>query len=577
MPIVVLAPEVAAEIAAGEVIERPASAVKELVENALDAGATAVSVEIERGGLDLIRVTDDGRGMSAAELALAIQRHATSKLRTAADLQGVLTLGFRGEALPSLAAAGELTIRSRAAGAMGGAEIDVREGRPGPVVAVGAPAGTSVTLRDLFGRQPARRKFLRTSAGETAQIAQLLSQLALAYPSVRFALTVDGRTTLSTSGGGDRREVAGRVFGAAAGRRLLEVGDGDEPGISVEGLVSPPDLSRGTRSAVHLTVNGRVVQSRRLTFAVESAYETLLTTGRHPIAVIEVRLAPEELDVNVHPTKAEVRFRDERAVFRAVQGAVRRAVIGGAPVPRLGPAGADGATAAEAAVGEPSLWGAQASPNQVVIMSGTVESGTPEETPRSVGETLPLVRVVGQVGSTYIVGEGPDGMYLIDQHAAHERVLYEQLVAQRHGAAVETQGLLAPVNVELTAAQGAVFGAAQAGLAELGFDVEPFGERAVVVRSVPAVYRGRDPGASVAELLEALAAPEAASPEGADRATMTVACHAAVRAGMTLALEEMRALIRQLERCRSPRTCPHGRPTVMHLSATTLDREFRRR
>ncbi|MGE0540049.1 MAG: DNA mismatch repair endonuclease MutL [Dehalococcoidia bacterium] len=565
MPIVVLAPDVAAEIAAGEVIERPASVVKELVENALDAGATSIAVEIDRAGLDLIRVTDDGCGMSADELALAVQRHATSKLRCADDLRGIVTLGFRGEGLPSMAAAADLSIRSRVRESAAAWQIDVLDAQVRQPKPAGGPAGTSVSVRDLFARQPARRKFLRTPSGETAQIAQVVTQCALAYPQIRFALTVDGRRTFETSGSADLRDVAARVFGVAAAAQLLAVGGGDlDRIVHVSGLVSPPDLSRPTRAGISVFVNGRWVQSRRLVYAIESAYETLLGSNRHPLAVIDVRLPPEELDVNVHPTKAEVRFRDERAVFAAVQRAVRAVVAGEAPVPQLAafPAVVGTSSDAEASTAPPQLWDIQQEPHPVA-------GDTPRPRP-----AVPLLRVIGQMGTTYIIAESAEGMYLIDQHAAHERVLYERILAQRATSSPEIQGLLSPAVLETTPTQAAVVGGAVEALRSLGFDIEPFGDGALAIRAVPAVLAGRDISRTLADLLDALAAPDAAPV--ADRAPMTLACHAAVRAGMSMALEEMRELVRLLETCDSPRTCPHGRPTMMHLSAAALDREFRR-
>jgi DNA mismatch repair protein MutL len=562
MPIVVLPPAVAAEIAAGEVIERPASVVKELIENALDAGATAIAVEIERGGVHLIRVTDDGCGMTAAELALAVQRHATSKLRTADDLRGVLTLGFRGEGLPSMAAAADLHIRSRVPGPTAGAAIEVLDGLPHPPRPSAGPPGTSVTVRNLFGRQPARRKFLRSQGAETAQVAQLVSMMALAYPQVRFSLSVDGRRTLETSGSADLRDVAGRVFGVSAAAGLLEMGGTLDRDVHVSGLVGPAELTRPSRSGMSVFVNGRWIQSRRLIYAIESAYESMLPAGRHPIAVVDVRLPPEDLDVNVHPTKAEVRFRDERAVFAAVQSAVRKVVAVESPVPRV----AQLPEISQQAVGQQEglpLW-------QSAPATGPDPSGAPFiQRP-----TMPVLRVIGQMGTTYVIAEGPDGMYLIDQHAAHERVLYERILAQQAASAPEVQGMLAPAVVELTPAQAAVLGAAGDDLRRLGFEIDTFGDSAVIVRAVPAVLAPRDTGRAVAELLDALGEPESAPM--ADRAPMTLACHAAVRAGMVLSHEEMRELVRVLETCSAPRTCPHGRPTMMHLSAAALDREFRR-
>ncbi|MGH2585118.1 MAG: DNA mismatch repair endonuclease MutL, partial [Dehalococcoidia bacterium] len=566
---VVLPPDVAAEIAAGEVIERPASVVKELAENALDAGATTIAIEIERAGLGLIRVTDDGCGMTAQELAVAIQRHATSKLRCADDLRGVLTLGFRGEGLPSMAAAADLTIRSRVPGDPAGAIIEVLDGAARPSRPAGTAVGTSVTVRDLFGRQPARRKFLRTPSGETAQIAQIVTHLALAYPQVRFSLSVDGRRTFETSGSSDLRDVAARAFGVAAAARLLELsGAGLDRSVHVSGLVSPPDLSRPTRAGIALFVNGRWIQSRRLVYAVESGYETLLGSNRHPIAVVDIRLPPEDLDVNVHPAKAEVRFRDERAVFAAIQHAVRLVVIGDAPLPQLGgfagDSSGDGIEPAPAEEIAPQLWEAPLSPEQA--------SGEPVRP--ATRPLMPLLRVIGQMGTTYVIAEGPDGMYLIDQHAAHERVLYERILAQQAVSAPEIQGLLTPAIIDVTPAQAAAFNSAAGALQPLGFDVESFGDGALAVRAVPVVLAGRDVPRAVVDLLDALAAPDTAPV--ADRAPMTLACHAALRAGMTLSLDEMRELVRLLETCAAPRTCPHGRPTMMHLSAAALDREFRR-
>jgi DNA mismatch repair protein MutL len=419
-----------------------------------------------------------------------------------------------------------------------------------------------VTVRDLFGRQPARRKFLRSQGAETAQVAQLVSMMALAYPQVRFNLSVDSRRTLETSGSADLRDVAGRVFGVAAAARLLDLGGTLDRDIHVSGLVGPAELTRPSRSGMCVFVNGRWIQSRRLIYAIESAYESMLPGGRHPIAVVDLRLPPEDLDVNVHPTKAEVRFRDERAVFAAVQSAVRRVVAAESPVPRVAEL-TDLLPGAAEQPETPPLW--QPEP---------MTRATPAGAPSAPRPTTPVLRVIGQMGTTYVIAEGPDGMYLIDQHAAHERVLYERILEQRAMAAPEVQGLLTPAVVELTPAQAAVLGAAGEELRHLGFAIDSFGDGAVVVRAVPAVLAPRDPGRAVGELLDALREPDSAPV--ADRAPMTLACHAAVRAGMILSHEEMRELVRVLETCTAPRTCPHGRPTMMHLSAAALDREFRR-
>ena len=582
MPIRVLTARVAAAIAAGEVIERPASVAKELVENAIDAGARSIHVEVERGGLDLIRVTDDGCGIAADEIAIACQRHATSKLNDDSELTRLRTLGFRGEALPSIIAAGDMQIASRTSRDLPGVALRFRDGATAERAAYGGAPGTVVTVRDLFARQPARLKFLRSPASEASAIAVAVQPYALARPDLRFVVTVDGRAVLRTTGGGQLRDAASRVLGAEIAAQLLDVEAlpaEHADGVRVGGLIGPPALSRATRAGITIIVNGRSVQPRRLAIAVEQAYASLLPLGRHPLAIVEIALPPAEVDVNVHPTKAEVRFRDERAIFSAVLGALRATLSDCAPVPAFGlgaplpeskaipPAGPG--TLPFPPPASPPLWQTLMRPHE---HDGAVSasSASPVGSPR-----LPLLRVVGQTGSTYIVAEGPTGMYLIDQHAAHERVLYERIRAQRAGAAIETQGLLTPASVELNAAQAATYAAYARALAEYGFAAEPFGERALLLRAVPAPLAGRDAGRALLDLVDALA--EDARTADDDLLVKTIACHGSVRAGKTLAPDEMRALVLQLEECEQPRTCPHGRPTMVHLSTATLEREFHRR
>lgn len=575
MLIRVLPPAVAARIAAGEVVERPASIVKELLENALDAGARRITVQIERGGAGLIRVLDDGHGIPQEELAVALERHATSKLTDDAELDTIATLGFRGEALPSIASAADMEIVSRTATG-DGAEIRVRAGVVGPVRPAAAAAGTAVVVRDLFARQPARRKFLKSAAAESAAVAAAVSQAALAWPEVAFSLSIDGRRTFFSPGNGDPREAVAAVHGAASAGRMLQVG-ADEGFCSVRGLIAPPDLTRSVRSAISLFVNRRPVQSRRLAYAVESGYETMLMTGRHPLAVLDLSLAPGEVDVNVHPAKTEVRFRSEQEVFRIIQSAVRAALATHAPAPVFGlPATRTGSSA--------SWWNAaprdDAPPRPLAWWTpapGTLpERVAPEPEPAPPREVLPVLRVIGQVGTTYVITEGPEGMYLIDQHAAHERVLYEHIVRARSRQAPDVQPLLDPLPFEPSPAQAAVVGDYREHLDALGFQLEDFGERSLLLRAVPAALAGGDPARALSDFLDEIAAG-APTTERAERAAMTLACHAAVRAGKTLAQEEMRELIRLLEACEAPRTCPHGRPTMIHVSAAALEREFGRR
>jgi len=580
----ILPPEVAARIAAGEVVERPASIVKELVENALDAGASRIAVGVEAGGLESIRVSDDGCGIEAEDLETAFLRHATSKLDNDADLARVLTLGFRGEALPSIAAVAEIEMVSRPPHSEAGAYLRLAPEAPPNTGTRGAPIGTTVTVRRLFARLPARRKFLRAPASETSAVAAVVSHYALAYPEVRFSLSLDGRQTLETAGSGDLRDALSAVYGAELASAMLDVGaTGKEPeasnggatGIRVEGMIGPPHVSRASRGYISLFVNRRWIQNRRLSFAIEEAYQGLLMVGRHPIAVINLRMPYEEVDVNVHPTKAEVRFRDESAAFGAIQKAVRRALMESAPVPSTTP------VPALTSSGQPSvppLWqhGLEvASRARTAVAMPEPQTTTAATAPFTPGQALPVLRVIGQMGGTYVIAEGPDGMYLIDQHAAHERVLYEEFWRRRQEGTPDVQGLLEPLALELSPGQRAAVAPQSEALAEHGFEIEPFGEGAYLLRSLPKALAAGDVRETVLQFIDAMV--EEGEGDRRDRVAMSLACHGAIRAGKTLALEEMRELVRQLEESESPNTCPHGRPTMLHMSAELLAREFGRR
>ncbi len=571
MTIRVLLPEVAARIAAGEVVERPASVVKELVENALDAGASRIAVEVKGGGLESIRVTDDGCGIAADDLELAFARHATSKLDDSPDLSRILTLGFRGEALPSIAAVAEVEMVSRPSGEEAAAYLRLRPEAPPEGGSRGAPVGTSVSVRRLFARQPARRKFLRSPGSEGNAVSGVVSHYALAYPEVRFSLSLDGRQGLNTSGSGELTDAVAAVYGANMAAAMLPVSSGEGP-IVVQGLAAAPDVSRARGGYVSLFVNRRWVQSRRLTFAVEEAYQGLLMVGRHPVAVLDLRLPYEEVDVNVHPTKAEVRFRDESAIFAVLQRVVREALLAESPVPSASMGGRASPLALGGEASTLPLW-RRARQRQEERLEPGVASG--ERAAATPSQALPALRVIGQFGGTYVVAEGPDGMYLIDQHAAHERVLYERFCRLRRDRAPEVQGLLEPVTVEVPPRQRALLAEEGGPLREHGFEIEPFGDGAYLLRSLPRSLATADVGQTVLQFLELMLEEEEG--DRRDRVAMSLACHGAVRAGKTLAVEEMRELVRQLEGSEAPNTCPHGRPTMIHMSGELLAREFGRR
>jgi DNA mismatch repair protein MutL len=571
MPIKVLAPQVVARIAAGEVVERPASVVKELVENSLDAGATQIAVETGGGGVSLIRVTDNGTGIPAGELELAFQRYATSKVADISDLESLATLGFRGEALPSIAAVAEVDIITCASGESVGTHLVLKEGVAVDRDHQARSIGTTVTVRQLFRQVPARLKFLKSPATENSHIAQVVSQYALAFPEVKFTLTIDGRTLLRTPGSGRLIDSVIAVYGPEIARNMLEIGqekewEGSTSSVTVTGMVSSPSVSRASRDYLSFFVNRRWISSRWLAWAVEEAYHGLLMTGKHPVAIIHISLPTREVDVNIHPTKTEVKFQNERAVVTAVQRAARRALMELAPVPQI-----EEATPA---------YTAPTRPRPVLPMEGLTWPSTsehPASSPLSTHPTpafsLPALRLLGQLSASYIVAEGPDGLYLIDQHAAHERVLFEQIKSQLSQQKIEVQGLLEPATLEVSPRQDAILKLHHQDLAEFGFSLEPFGERTYLVRAVPVWLDKKDWLGVLRELMDS---PVGGGGDWRERIAISIACHSAVRAGQVLSDDEMRNLIRELEKTALPNTCPHGRPTMTHLSSGQLAKEFGR-
>jgi DNA mismatch repair protein MutL len=594
MTIHVLPPEVAGKIAAGEVVERPASVVKELVENALDAGARSVTIELLEGGRRLIRVADDGCGIPSDQVELAFHRYATSKLQSVEDLDRIRTLGFRGEALASIAAVSRLTLITRATGEAAGTRLLLEGGQVVQREPVGAPQGTLITAENLFYNVPARLKFLKQESTERGHVAALVSRYAMAYPHVRFVLRHGRQEVLHTTGSGSLREVLNEVYGVETASQMIPVEPEDAPSrpdlpvVQVTGHVGLPALNRANRSQITLFVNGRWIQDSSLSYAVVQAYHTMLMVGRYPVAVILIDLPPEELDVNVHPTKAEVRFRQPEAVFSAVQRAVRRVLLENAGPPAVhtgvtwgSPEWAARRERLAQVTGERlSQIGIDLdleSPGQYARQSPARREGQEQPAPPARRRSLPLLRVVGQVGATYIVAEGPSGLFLVDQHAAHERILYEQFAAAYAAQEVAAQELLEPVTVELLPEQVALAEASLETLHTVGFRVELFGRTTVRVRAIPALVSGDDPGQALLAALGEIECGEMPTGATAEQALIARVCkQAAVKAGQVLSYAEMEGLIRQLELCESPRTCPHGRPTMLHLSAEELARQFGR-
>jgi len=601
----VLPPEVADKIAAGEVVERPASVVKELVENAIDAGAKSISVEIQQGGKRLIRVMDDGSGIPTDEIPLAFSRHATSKLVSVDDLSHITTLGFRGEALASVAAVSNLTLVSRPTAQEAATRIRIEGGEQTALGSAGSPGGTIITVENLFYNVPARLKFLKADATEAGHIQRIVSHYALAFPHIRFNLQSDKRTTFQTNGNGELFDALVSVFGLETARQMIEVSGQDEAGsvnsdavgaanVNAFGYAGVPSLHRGVRDQIIFFVNRRWIQDRSLNQAVIQAYHTFLPVRRYPIAVINIELDPAEVDVNVHPTKAEIKFRDPRVVFKVVQRAVREAVLGAAPIPSYGTPVPDYSSDFSGHAGDAVAWrtpfSQQSFGPQQSTLSGEFgfevqrtspfverdDPATPLAATPPPGK-MPLMRVLGQVQQMYIVAEGPDGLFLIDQHAAHERILYEKLLAERAQAMVASQQLLEPVLVELSPGHAAIVEAEAEALAEVGFELEPFGGDSFRIRAMPKMLGNVDPAQALGDILAEMA--DGATPlarETHEKIAIIVCKRASIKGGQVLNHEEMRELVRQLETTKAPRTCPHGRPTMIHLSASQLAREFGR-
>ncbi len=578
---------VADAIAAGEVVERPASVVKELCENALDAGATAVDIGIEGGGLVRIAVADDGAGIAADELELAVMRHATSKIAVVDDLTRVASLGFRGEALASIAAVADVTITS-ATGDLAAATLHARVGEVLGRGAAGRSRGTTVEVCDLFFNTPARLRFLRSARAETSAAGRVVADMALTHPEVAITSRNDGRILLRSPGTG-LDDALGAVFGAAAARELLEV-TGEGP-IGVGGRISQPRVHRGTRGGLVVVVNGRRVHNRALSVAVEEAYRGLIPGGRHPYGVIRVDLDPADVDVNVHPTKREVRFRDESSIFVAVQRACWGALQGSAlytgsvawtsgrsghsasivspsPVLEIGDANAAGP------VPLPMPWRADiasgSAPPAAAIGADTGMAG------------LGVLSSLGQAGNEWLVAWSAGRVVLIDPHAAHERILFEEIQARwDHGrldpaGSDQVQMLLIPAIVECDPSQLEAFAHNANWLTKCGFVIDTFGPNLLRCSAVPAAASRADTGRLVGQVLDALGAGEGMSAERRHRVAALLACHSAVRFGDHLDESEQQRLLSRLAETPNAMTCPHGRPTVMVLDDAALRRAFRR-
>ncbi|MBA3468920.1 MAG: DNA mismatch repair endonuclease MutL [Herpetosiphonaceae bacterium] len=629
MPIRVLDATLAAQIAAGEVVERPASVVKELIENSIDAGATEIRVEAREGGKRELRIQDNGAGIAADEVETAFLRHATSKLQQVDDLFAIQTLGFRGEALPSIASVAQVTCLTRTADAEVGTELRIAGGELQGRAPRGCSVGTTFSIRNLFYNTPARLKFMRSDATEMSQISTVVTQYALAYPNIRWTLLLDGKLALQSPGNGKLLDAIIEIYGIDVGREMIAVerdSAAEDEEVRVSGYVSQPSTYRAARSYMHLFVNQRWIKPQgTLVYVIEEAYHTLLMKGRHPIVVLNIDIDPGAVDVNVHPTKSEVKFRNQPHVFGALTKAVREALSAHTSIRTWGGTTFNGAETLGRRVelrpsaefsrrppGDDPLFSEGApqpgetvapqrewTPRPVQVpLDGEEQSSTTALNPPSdyadpdtinAGEglpplpkpgaaRLPLLRVIGQVSETYIIAEANDGMYLIDQHAAHERVVYERLMVERMDQPIERQTLMMSQAVELPPAVARLLAGDLDLLHQWGFEAEEFGDSTLMIRAVPSGLEAGEIVPALMEIADHLSQNGGSNPAMWREAMLTtIACHSAIRAGKVLTHEEMRQLLQQLERCEMPRTCPHGRPTMLQITQGQIERQFGRK
>lgn len=582
------------QIAAGEVVERPLSVVKELTENSLDAGARRITVELVEGGLSSISVTDDGCGMGEEDLVLAFERHATSKIKCASDLSRILTLGFRGEAIPSIAAVSRMDFTSRTADGLNGTMVKAVEGAIVSMSSAGCPPGSTVVVRDLFFNTPVRRKSMKSPSIEGSLCGEVISHMALARPDVSFELRNKNRRTFYSPGTGELIDAIISVYGVGQAREMIPV-DSASGSITLKGFIGKPSLSRSSKSHIKIIINGRYVHCPAVAGAVEEAYRTLLPHGRKPVAVLNLAVPPELIDVNVHPSKLEVRLLEEKDIVRQVSHILREALLAKAVIPAklFNPVKRSAGTDVYQDLFTPTpgtLKKEKADSGGAAGIQAIAEecdySSTPDCDGKIAGEkaadylndekTLPEIKAVGQIGLTYILAEGKEGLYIIDQHAAHERILYEGYLAD--DGERPSQGLLLPVTLELDHREAAILTERIFWFNRAGFILEYFGGNTFLIRGAPPGFAPGQEKEFFNDMLEYLRERGAGASydEFFSRLASSLACKSAVKAGERLAQSSMDALIERLTGSENPYTCPHGRPTIIHLSFADLEKKFKR-
>ena len=578
--------DVSAKIAAGEVIENPASVIKELVENSIDANSKQIVVEIVDGGTKFMKVSDDGVGISKNQVGLAFQRFATSKIIDWENFDNIATLGFRGEALPSISSVAEVDMMTKTKGEEFGVKFQIKNGVVENKNAVGLSIGTSIEVRNLFAELPARRKFLKGISTESSRISVVLNNYALAYPSIKFRFISNGKQIFATNGSGNLREVVLTLLGLKVAESMLEV----EPqaienasGIKVTGLIGSTEIHRKTRKNMYVFVNGRWINNRAFSYTLQQAYKGFLPDGVFPVMIINISVPFDKVDVNVHPSKKEVRFVAEKDITGLVQKIIRDVLVNRNPVPIIN--SYSGGNQKFPVAGFTKKYPSSFDKNTVLSSSDTEFNSTSlfegdplfqEEIYKgSIRKLLPILRPIGQMNLTYVISEGPDGLYLIDQHAAHERVLYEKVKKGDHEDIKTSQILIEPLVMDLSVEQSRIIELFKNEFIEYGFDFEPFGPGKHVLRSIPKMFLNKSNERAVSELINDID-EETGMAEIKDKFAATIACHFSIRAGKNLVEQEITSLIQELEDCDDPNMCPHGRPTMLKLGLNRIESHFGR-
>jgi len=584
---------VANKIAAGEVVERPAAVVKELLENSIDAGASKIEIEIQESGCKLIKVTDNGFGMIKEDAILSLERHATSKIRNADDLFAITTLGFRGEALSSIAAVSTLELTTRMEEQLAGSYIKVIGGDMKEIQEIGCPVGTSISVSNLFFNTPARLKYLKSAATEMGHILDVVNHLSLAYPHIAFRLTHNGRTSLFSTGSANLQEVILNIYGKQTAKEMILV-NAASFAMQIKGLIGKPILARGNRSHIIFFVNGRYIRNRTISRAVEDAYKTFLPIHKYPIVILNLTINPDEIDVNVHPTKTEIRFSKEKDLYLLVFQTISQALKTNILIPQVQveekgevkenkflPLELDLQVEkkAEKIQNKEEIKEAFTSyPSNSLVSKTIVETREKEIIPLPT-KKLPIMNIIGQLRRTFILAEGEDGLFILDQHAAHERILYEQFKASRQKREIISQSLLIPIMLELTTKERAVWCELEKILSEVGFLIENFGGNSYLIREIPSFAKDKDVLPLIREIIDYFlqTGQEKEKNHWQEKALITMSCRMAIKAGDNLDKREMQELLAMLENTGNPYTCPHGRPTLLDFSWLQLEENFKRR